>query len=141
MNIGSGAARVARNAVGVLRDAGEGVRSWTNNKLQRQTDTAEEPEGGLEMEPQATAKAGSEAPPATKPPSKKAPAKKAPTKKTAATKITPNPVPAKKVAATAPAPSKTPPAKKTPVAKQPANKVRTKAAAAKKGDKATRVPE
>ncbi|PQP11404.1 nucleoid-structuring protein H-NS, partial [Rhodococcus opacus] len=84
MNVISGAARAARNAVAVLRDAGEGAWSFTSSKLRRRTQTSEEARAGSEVEPQITIKPESEPTPSEVPPAKKAAAGKTAVRKAAA---------------------------------------------------------
>ena len=103
MNVISGAARAARNAVGVLRDAGEGAWSFTSSKLRRRTQTSEEARAGLEVEPQLTTEPESEPITSEAPTAKKA-AAKASAKKAAAK------VPATKAGVAKPARSETAPA-------------------------------
>ena len=123
MNVISGAARAARNAVGVLRDAGEGAWSWTNSKLRQQMKASEGAKAGLEGEPQIT----------TKPESELTTSEVSPVKVAAAAKSALSEVlPVKKAAGAAKTPVKKAAAAKTPAKKAAAAKTPAKKAAAAK---------
>jgi hypothetical protein len=140
MNVISGAARAARNAVAVLRDAGEGAWSFTSSKRRQRTQTSEEARAGLEVEPQITIKPESEPTPSQVPPAKKAvaesPAKEVASANPTRSETRPTKRGAKAIAERVP--SETPPLRKTaaarsetPPAKEGSVKAPAKKAAAK----------